>query len=97
LVAMIRLQRALGVQVLAAAADGDSFWEADFQGPTLFVLGNEGAGLSLELRSECSGVISIPMAKGVESLNVSIAGALLLFEAKRQRNILARNVASSSI
>ena len=79
-----------GVRVLAAAAGtvefpATSLWEVDLTEPVLFLLGNEGAGLSAELRSLADGAISIPMAAGVESLNVGVAGSLLLYEAKRQR------------
>lgn len=78
-------QAAASVQILAAAADGVSFWEHDLKVPTLFLLGNEGSGLSMELREIATATVSVPMANGVESLNVSIAAALLLYEAQRQR------------
>jgi TrmH family RNA methyltransferase len=85
LLALLRSQRKKNVQILAASANGKSFWEYDLTAPTIFLLGNEGAGLSSELRAEATDVIAIPMAKGVESLNVAVTGALLLFEAQRQR------------
>ncbi len=72
------------LQILGAAADGKNYWDFDFTRPTLFVLGNEGAGLSVEARSSVDGLVSIPMAANIESLNVAVAGALLLYEAKRQ-------------
>ncbi len=81
----LRQQSALSVQILAATVDGASFWEQDLTRPTLFLLGNEGNGLSSEIRTLATGSISVPMAKGVESLNVSITAALLLYEAERQR------------
>ncbi|MGK7906627.1 MAG: TrmH family RNA methyltransferase [Synechococcus sp.] len=79
-----------GVRVLAATAGtsdapAPSLWEVDLTLPTLLLLGNEGAGLSTELRSLADGAISIPMAAGVDSLNVGVAGSLLLYEAQRQR------------
>jgi len=49
-------------------------------------LGNEGSGLSEELRSLADRQIQIPLSRGVESLNVSIAGALIVYEAQRQRS-----------
>jgi RNA methyltransferase, TrmH family len=69
----------------ADARRGCSCWEADFRGPTALLLGNEARGLPA---SEWAGVpfIRIPMAPGVESLNVAAAGAVLLFEAMRQRS-----------
>ncbi len=84
-------QSAASVQILAACAEGDSFWEKDLTGPTLFLLGNEGNGLTSEIRDIATGIISVPMAKGVESLNVSITAALLLYEAQRQRKRGLRN------
>jgi 23S rRNA (guanosine2251-2'-O)-methyltransferase len=50
-----------------------------------FVLGAEGRGLRPLVRRACDGVISIPLAGRVESLNVSVASAVLLYEARRQR------------
>jgi RNA methyltransferase, TrmH family len=73
------------LQLLGATSDGKCFWEFDLTKPTFFVLGNEGSGLSPDALAMVDDCVSIPMAMNVESLNVSIAGALLLFEAKRQR------------
>jgi 23S rRNA (guanosine2251-2'-O)-methyltransferase len=70
----------------AAAGDGGSaLWEADLAGGVLLVLGAEGKGVRPLVRRACDGVIAIPMAGSVESLNVSVAAALLLYEAARQR------------
>ncbi|MFO0944277.1 MAG: RNA methyltransferase [Pirellulales bacterium] len=74
-----------GIQVLGASADGQPFWEIDLAQPTLFVLGNEGSGLSSGIRSQISRYVSVPMNTKVESLNVAMAGTLLLYEAMRQR------------
>lgn len=73
------------IQVFAAAADGECFWDLDLSQPTLFVLGNEGRGLSPELRRQVRQTIAIPMTPGVESLNVAMTGGILLYEANRQR------------
>jgi TrmH family RNA methyltransferase len=73
-------------QILAAASGGRSYWDFDFTKPTLFLLGNEGAGLTKSIMQMADEVVSIPMAPGVESLNVGTTGALLLYEAMRQRN-----------
>jgi TrmH family RNA methyltransferase len=76
-----------GMQILATVADASlTYWEVDLRVPTLIVLGNEGSGLSPELRSLADRQIQIPLSRGVESLNVSIAGALILYEAQRQRS-----------
>ena len=78
-------QKAASTQILAASADGRSFWEADLTRPTIFLLGNEGNGLSPDIRALATGSISVPMAPEVESLNVSITASLLIYEALRQR------------
>ena len=81
----LKRQAASSVQLLAACMDGKSYWETDLTRPTLFLFGNEGNGLSSEIRSLATGEISVPMSAGVESLNVSITAALLIYEAQRQR------------
>jgi RNA methyltransferase, TrmH family len=50
-----------------------------------FVLGAEREGLSPELREQCDELVSIPLAEGAESLNVAVAGAIALYEARRRR------------
>ena len=76
-----------GMQILATVADASlTYWEVDLRVPTLIVLGNEGSGLSAQLRSLADRQIQIPLSRGVESLNVSIASALILYEAQRQRS-----------
>jgi 23S rRNA (guanosine2251-2'-O)-methyltransferase len=72
--------------VWAAAADGDrALWEADLDGGTILVFGAEGKGVRPLVRRACDGAIAIPLAGRVESLNVSVAAALLLYEAARRR------------
>ena len=60
----------------------------DFTGNLAIVLGREGAGLHDLVRRTCDHLLRIPMAGGVSSLNVSAAGAVVLFEAARQRRAL---------
>jgi tRNA (guanosine-2'-O-)-methyltransferase len=67
------------------AADARDYRHCDFTGPTAFVLGAERWGLSEELAAAVDQAIVIPMGGMVESLNVSVAAAVLLFEALRQR------------
>ena len=70
----------------AAAVDGDtSLWETDLTDGLALVLGAEGKGVRPLVRRTCDGTIAIPLAPGVESLNVSVAAAVALFEARRQR------------
>jgi 23S rRNA (guanosine2251-2'-O)-methyltransferase len=68
----------------------------DFTGDCVLVLGREGAGLHDLVRKTCDHLLRIPMAGGVSSLNVSAAGAVVLYEAFRQRRqALARTPAAS--
>jgi 23S rRNA (guanosine2251-2'-O)-methyltransferase len=73
-----------------AGAVGDSgtpMWEADLSGGLAFVFGAEGNGLRPLVRRTCDLEVSIPQLGRVESLNVSVAAALLLYEARRQRDV----------
>ena len=70
------------------AAEGGAeqpLWEADLAGGVALVFGAEGKGLRPLVRRACDASVSIPLAGRVESLNVSVAAALLLYEARRQR------------
>ena len=71
-----------------AAADGETgLWELDLTGGVALVFGAEGKGVRPLVRRTCDGTVSVPLAGGVESLNVSVAAAVTLFEARRQRYI----------
>uniref|UniRef100_A0ACD5GS56 TrmH family RNA methyltransferase n=1 Tax=Desertifilum tharense IPPAS B-1220 TaxID=1781255 RepID=A0ACD5GS56_9CYAN len=60
-------------------------WDLNWQQPTAILLGNEGADLSPELLAIADTPVKIPLHQGVESLNVAIAAAVILYEAQRQR------------
>jgi 23S rRNA (guanosine2251-2'-O)-methyltransferase len=70
----------------AASDGGSSLWETDLAGGVAFVLGAEGKGLRPLVRRACDGIVSIPLGGRIESLNVSVAAAVLLYEARRQRS-----------
>ena len=75
-----------GVWVYGTAADGgQALFDADFQGPTAIVIGNEGAGMGRLVRQTCDVLVRIPMRGRISSLNASAAAAILLYEAVRQR------------
>jgi 23S rRNA (guanosine2251-2'-O)-methyltransferase len=72
--------------VLAATGDAEqSMWEADLSGGLAFVFGAEGKGLRPLVRRTCDAAVAIPLSGRTESLNVSVAAAVLLYEARRQR------------
>ena len=75
----------LGVWTFAAEADGVHYKQADFGGACAIVLGSEGDGVSRLVREKCDFIVSIPMRGHVNSLNVSTAAAVLLFEAAEKQ------------
>lgn len=62
-----------------------SLYEADFAVPSAIVMGSEGEGMRRLTRENCDVLVSIPMHGAVESLNVSVASGVCLYEARRQR------------
>jgi 23S rRNA (guanosine2251-2'-O)-methyltransferase len=83
--ALRELQEA-GVWVLGAAGEADkTIYEVDQKASVAWVLGAEGDGLRRLTRDTCDSLVKIPMYGTVESLNVSVASGLCLFETRRQR------------
>ena len=83
------LSEVKGPRLWAWAAAGDAetlLWQADLTGGIALVLGAEGRGVRPLVRRTCDAAVSIPVAGEVESLNVSVAAGVLLYEARRQRN-----------
>jgi 23S rRNA (guanosine2251-2'-O)-methyltransferase len=73
-----------------------SYDEYDFTSNTVIVLGREGDGLHDLVRRTCDHLLRIPMAGRVASLNVSAAGAVVMFEAARQRRLAQKSVAAQT-
>jgi len=82
----LRDLKAAGLWIVGTAADADrELHAADLTGPLAIVMGSEGQGLRRLTRDSCDFCIRLPMLGAVESLNVSVATGIVLFEALRQR------------
>ena len=82
----LKLLKEAGLWIVGADMAGDKVaWEADLRGPLALVLGSEGDGLRELTRKTCDFLVRLPQAGSVESLNVSVAAGMLLYEAVRQR------------
>ncbi|HTS22209.1 MAG TPA: RNA methyltransferase [Casimicrobiaceae bacterium] len=75
-----------GRVIATAGAAGESLYDADLTGAVAIAIGNEGAGVSEELRAAASATVAIPMPGRFESLNAAAAAAVCLFECVRQRD-----------
>ncbi|HTR82628.1 MAG TPA: 23S rRNA (guanosine(2251)-2'-O)-methyltransferase RlmB [Bacteroidota bacterium] len=76
-----------GVWVVGADANAQkSFAEVDYTMPIAIVVGNEGKGIRRLVKEKCDFLVSIPMARSFDSLNVSVAGALMMYEVYRKRS-----------
>jgi 23S rRNA (guanosine2251-2'-O)-methyltransferase len=74
------------IWLIGTTDDADkSLYEGDFAGPVGLVMGSEGEGMRRLTREHCDFLVSIPMLGSVESLNVSVASGVCLYEARRQR------------
>ncbi|PWB75554.1 23S rRNA (guanosine(2251)-2'-O)-methyltransferase RlmB [candidate division GN15 bacterium] len=79
--------RKLGIWIAGASGSAsNSIFEANFTGPLALVMGSEGSGLRRLTAEKCDLLVRIPMTDRVESLNVSVAAGICLFEAVRQRS-----------
>jgi 23S rRNA (guanosine2251-2'-O)-methyltransferase len=78
--------RSRGIRVLGSSAEeGQPIDTVELTGPIAFILGSEGRGTRQAVARRCDGLVRVPQRGRVASLNVSVAGALLLYEAMRQR------------
>lgn len=86
LVRAAELLKEAGFWVYGADMGGKRASDADLKGRTALIMGSEGSGLSRLLRETCDGMVAIPSKGKVDSLNVSVAAGVLLYEARRQRS-----------
>ena len=78
--------KARGIWLIGTAGEAETdLYAADLQGPLGLVMGSEGTGLRRLTRERCDGLVRLPMSGKVESLNVSVAAGVCLYEALRQR------------
>ncbi|MCR5030740.1 MAG: 23S rRNA (guanosine(2251)-2'-O)-methyltransferase RlmB [Selenomonadaceae bacterium] len=82
----IRELKKAGFWIVGADMDGTAdYFEADLTGALVLVIGSEGRGISRLVRESCDVLVRIPMLGKINSLNASVAGAVLMYESLRQR------------
>ena len=81
----IKLLKDKGYWIFGTDMDGTDYTKLDYKGKTCIICGNEGNGMSKLVRENCDFIASIPMQGEVNSLNASVATAIIVFEAIKQR------------
>ena len=84
----IKALKKQGIWVIAADMNGKAMYDTDFTMPVAIVIGAEGEGVSRLIRENCDMVASIPMYGEINSLNASVAAAVIMYEAVRQRKAI---------
>ena len=74
------------VEIVCADMGGSNVFETDFSAKTALVVGNEGNGLSDYAKAHATSVVALPMANGFESLNVAVAGSVIMYQIFSQSN-----------
>ena len=85
LVQTIKKLKQEGLWVAAADMDGKDYYDTDLTGPLLLIIGSEGQGVGRLVKEQCDFVVRIPMVGKINSLNASVAGSILMYEAMKQR------------
>ncbi|MEP7103523.1 MAG: RNA methyltransferase [Candidatus Dojkabacteria bacterium] len=75
------------IKTLCLQMDGENYSNTDLKGPVAIILGEERRGITNEIAQRCDKIISIPMKKGIDSLNVSISASIVMYEKIRQDNL----------
>lgn len=76
-----------GFWIYGTDMSDQNVFETDLSGSVALVIGNEGKGISKNIRAHCDGLISIPMVGNITSLNASVAAAVVTYEVRRQRGL----------
>ncbi|MBP5365694.1 MAG: 23S rRNA (guanosine(2251)-2'-O)-methyltransferase RlmB [Bacteroidales bacterium] len=85
----IKALKESGLRVVGATEHGaDDYYNVDFTQPTVIIMGSEDKGISKQLLKLCDANAKIPMTGHIESLNVSVAAGIIMFEAVRQRALI---------
>ena len=84
---LVQSARSRGVRIVAAVPRGGTpLYDTDLTGPQLLFVGAEGAGLGAHVNTEADIRVSVPMRRRVDSLNVAVATALIIYEVRRQQS-----------
>ena len=66
--------------------NGESSYDMDFPNRTVIIMGSEGSGMRSLVRAKCDHIVSIPMSGHIDSLNVSVAAGILMYEYRRNHS-----------
>lgn len=84
LVQTIKKLKERGIFIYCADMQGDVFYKYNLKGPIALVVGSEGKGVSLLVKKSCDALLKIPMKNNIDSLNVSVAGGIIMYEISKQ-------------
>ena len=84
---VVKKLKDLNYQIVGIERDGKSFFNIDLTPPTLFIIGGEDKELSTQVRERCDEIAEIPQYGKINSLNMSVAASVVLYERVRQLNI----------
>jgi 23S rRNA (guanosine2251-2'-O)-methyltransferase len=82
--ASLKVLKRAGVRIVGADMDGANLWDVPMDGPLAIVLGGEDKGVTHTIRDRCDAIVSVPLAHGLDSLNVSVTAGILMYEKVRQ-------------
>jgi 23S rRNA (guanosine2251-2'-O)-methyltransferase len=82
----IKVAKSYGIQITGIEREGKTYYKEDLNIPTLFIIGGEDKSLSDTVRKECDTILEIPQYGQINSLNMSVASSIIMFESARQRN-----------